>query len=75
MLLKTGTRSYSTAARCIAYCGEVKDYASREIFLHIQENEGEHLDWLETRLELIEQISLTELFAIANATSVTDLSS
>ena len=74
MLLKTGTRSYSTAERCIAYCGEVKDYVSREIFLHIQENEGEHLDWLETRLELIEQISHTELFSIANASSAIDQS-
>jgi len=42
----------------IAYCEEVKDYISREIFEHILENEEEHLDWLETQLELIEQIGL-----------------
>ena len=59
----------------IAYCEEVKDYVSREVFLHIQENEGEHLDWLETRLELIEQIGIQNYFSIANATSVTDQSS
>jgi bacterioferritin len=42
----------------IAYCEEVKDYISREIFEHILENEEEHVDWLETQLELIEQIGL-----------------
>jgi bacterioferritin len=42
----------------IAYCEEVKDYVSREIFEHILENEEEHVDWLETQLELIEQIGL-----------------
>ena len=61
MLLKTGTRSYSTAERCIAYCGEVKDYVSREV-LHRQNNEGVHLDWLETRLELIEQVGIQNYF-------------
>ena len=42
----------------IAYCEEVKDYISREIFEHILENEEEHVDWLETQLELIDQIGL-----------------
>jgi bacterioferritin len=42
----------------IAYCEEVKDYVSREIFEHILENEEEHVDWLETQFELIEQIGL-----------------
>lgn len=42
----------------IAYCEEVKDYVSREIFEHILENEEEHVDWLETQLELIELIGL-----------------
>jgi bacterioferritin len=42
----------------IAYCEEVKDYVSREIFEHILESEEEHVDWLETQLELIEQVGL-----------------
>ena len=42
----------------LLYCEEVKDYVSREVFEHISENEEEHLDWLETQLELIEQIGL-----------------
>ena len=42
----------------IAYCEEVKDFVSREIFEHILENEEEHVDWLEIQLELIDQIGL-----------------
>jgi len=46
----------------IAYCEEVKDYVSREIFEHILENEEEHVDWLETQFELIEQIGLQNIY-------------
>jgi bacterioferritin len=42
----------------IAYCEEVKDYISREIFEHILESEEEHIDWLETQLELIQKIGI-----------------
>jgi bacterioferritin len=42
----------------IAYCETVKDYVSRELFEHILESEEEHIDWLETQLELIEKIGL-----------------
>jgi bacterioferritin len=42
----------------IQYCESVKDYISRELFEGILENEEEHIDWLETQLELIEKIGL-----------------
>lgn len=42
----------------IEYCENSKDYVSREIFENILESEEEHLDWLETQLELIEKVSL-----------------
>lgn len=42
----------------IAYCESVKDYVSREIFERILENEEEHVDWLETQFELIDQIGI-----------------
>ena len=42
----------------IEYCENCKDYVSREIFENILESEEEHLDWLETQLELIEKVSL-----------------
>ncbi len=40
----------------IAYCEEVNDYVSRELFESILESEEEHVDWLETQLGLIEKV-------------------
>ena len=37
----------------IAYCEGNKDYVSRDLFDAILESEEEHVDWLETQLDLI----------------------
>lgn len=42
----------------IEYCESIKDFVSREIFANILESEEEHVDWLETQLELIEKVGL-----------------
>lgn len=42
----------------IGYCESVNDYVSRELFESILESEEEHVDWLETQLELIDRIGL-----------------
>ena len=42
----------------IAYCEEVDDYVSRELFVDILEDEEEHVDWLETQLDLVERVGL-----------------
>ncbi len=42
----------------IAYCESVQDYISRELFEAILESEEEHVDWLETQLELIEKLGV-----------------
>jgi bacterioferritin len=35
---------------------EAKDFVSRDLFANILESEEEHVDWLETQLDLIERI-------------------
>lgn len=42
----------------IAHCESVSDYVSRELFEDILEAEEEHIDWLETQLDLIARVGL-----------------
>ena len=42
----------------IAYCEQVQDYVSRELFEDILASEEEHIDWIETQLGLIERVGL-----------------
>lgn len=42
----------------IAHCESIKDYVSRDLLQDILESEEEHVDWLETQLDLIERIGL-----------------
>ena len=42
----------------IEHCESVKDYVSRELFESILCSEEEHVDWLETQLDLIDRIGL-----------------
>ena len=42
----------------IAYCENVKDYVSRELFEDILASEEEHIDWLEMQLGLVDQLGL-----------------
>ncbi len=42
----------------IAYCESVSDFVSRDLFRHILDSEEEHVDWLETQLDLINRVGL-----------------
>jgi bacterioferritin len=44
--------------QAIAYCESVKDYVSRDLFDGILDSEEEHVDWLETQLDLIARIGI-----------------
>jgi bacterioferritin len=44
------------------YCHSVKDYVSRDLFEELMKDEEEHIDFLETQLELIEQLGV-QLYA------------
>ena len=56
--LKLEKAAHTTVVEAIAYCESVKDYVSREIFVDILDDTEEHIDWLETQLELIDKVGI-----------------
>lgn len=42
----------------IAHCESCRDFVSRDLFDSILDSEEEHVDWLETQLDLIERVGL-----------------
>lgn len=56
LTLESGSRQDLVAA--ISYCESVKDYVSRELLESILEDTEEHIDYLETQLELIDKVGL-----------------
>jgi len=42
----------------IVYCESAQDFVSRELFDQILESEEEHVDWLETQLQLIGKVGI-----------------
>ncbi len=42
----------------VIHCETVKDFTSRELFRSILDSEEEHIDWLETQLDMIERMGL-----------------
>jgi len=48
--------SQDTLKEAVAACEAVKDYVSREILEHILEDTEDHIDWIETQLELMDKV-------------------
>jgi bacterioferritin len=42
----------------IAHCETTADYISRELFEDILESEEDHIDWLETQIDLIQKVGI-----------------
>jgi len=54
--LKTELTGQAHLKEAIGYCETVRDYVSRELFEHILEDTEEHIDYLETQLELVAKV-------------------
>lgn len=56
--LKLEYAAHPLYKKAIAHCETVKDYVTRELLVEIQQNEEEHIDWLEEQLGLIEKTGI-----------------
>ncbi|MCH9697308.1 MAG: bacterioferritin [Gammaproteobacteria bacterium] len=56
--LKLEQDAIPTLKEAIQLCEAEGDFVSRELFAEILESEEEHIDWLETQLELIESVGI-----------------
>ncbi len=56
--LQLETASRTDLIDAIAYCESCKDYVSRELLEDILEDTEEHIDYLETQLELLNKVGL-----------------
>jgi bacterioferritin len=54
--LKLEKLAYPILKEAIAYCETAGDYVTRELFEDILESEEEHIDWLETQLDLVVKV-------------------
>ncbi|MDN6320025.1 MAG: bacterioferritin [Marinobacter sp.] len=51
----------------VLYCETVQDFTSRELFRSILDSEEEHIDWLETQLEMIKQMGVQNYIQLQSA--------
>jgi bacterioferritin len=56
--LKLERMAHKDLKVAVADCEKAGDFVSRELFEEILESEEEHIDWLETQLDLIKRVGL-----------------
>jgi bacterioferritin len=56
--LKRELEAHPMYKEAIAHCETVRDFVTRELLVHIQESEEEHIDFIEEQLGLIERMGV-----------------
>jgi len=56
--LKREMAAHPLYTAAIAHCEGVKDYVTRELLVHIQKSEEQHIDFIEEQLGLVEKMGL-----------------
>jgi bacterioferritin len=56
--LRVEQGAQATVKEAIAHCESVRDYVSRDLFQAILDDTEEHIDYLETQIELISKVGL-----------------
>jgi len=54
--LKMELNAHPLYVEASKYCHDNQDFVTRDIFEHILESEEDHIDWLETQLELFDRV-------------------
>jgi bacterioferritin len=56
--LRLELTAHADLKEAVLYCEEVQDYTSRELFRSILDSEEEHIDWLETQLDMVSKMGI-----------------
>ena len=66
--LKLEQQAMPQLREAIPHCEQVRDFVTRDLFSQILEGEEEHVDFLETQLELIEKIGVENYIQLQSQT-------
>ncbi len=61
--LAVETNNRGMLQEAVAHCESVRDYVSRQILDSILEDTEEHIDWIETQIELVRTVGLENYLA------------
>jgi bacterioferritin len=67
--LKLEQAAHPVLKSAVAHCESVGDYVSREILEDILKSEEEHIDWLETQLDLMQKVGVQNWLQTWNGAS------